>query len=257
MSMHTNLKDIGWMCHVVPLRKKKDPIPVPPISQIPNIGCHPADSTPVCEPKLTFKSTDSPYVQLSKMGGRSDLLCFRENEPYRGPPVPYCRCDWYYLEDNALEEQQKSQPTEKHTFKVPFYMTHQEFKRREELPKPIGQATPPPLPTPMKPKKCKKLPANRPGYAEYNRKMNKVGIAYTPVARSEPIRFPKSHVVERDSTNISKLLAHGYQTDYDAYRKQWREVANFYEDKQCCMEKPLVLPKKPKSLGPKGNELTC
>lgn len=244
------------MCHVVPLRKKKDPTPVPPISRIPNIGCHPDDLVPSCEPQLTFKSTDSPYVQLCKMGGRADLLCFRENEPYRGPPVPYCRCDWYYLEDNALEEQQKPPSTEKYAFKVPCYMTHTEFKRPEELPKPIGQSTPPPLPPPTKTKRCGKLPTNRPGYAEYNKKMTKVGIAYHPVIHSDPIRFPKSQVSNCDPTNISQLLAHGYQKDYDAYRKQWYEVANFYKDKKCCMEKPLVLPKKSKSLGPKGNDLT-
>ncbi|VDP92434.1 unnamed protein product [Echinostoma caproni] len=179
------------MCHAVPLRKKQQPIIVPPISQIPNIGCSPEDNAPVVEEHSIFKSTDTPYIQLAKMGGRADLLCFKENEPYRGPPVPYCRCDWYYLEDNALEEKQNAKPAEKYVFKVPFYMTHQECKRPEEVTKPIVQSTPPKLSPQVKPKKCGKLSSHRPGYADYNRKMNKIGIAYKPQVHSEPIRFPK------------------------------------------------------------------
>lgn len=179
------------MCHTVPLRKNKVPAFMPPISQIPTIGCSPEDIQPKCVPTQMFKSTDTPYIQLAKMGGRADLLCFKENQPSRGEPLPTCRCDWYYLEDNANEmlAQAKEQP--KHEFKVPFYMTDQVHKSEKDLPKPIVQSTPPPLSVPRKPKKCGKLPAHRPGYADYNKKLQKINIPYNPPVHNTPVRFPK------------------------------------------------------------------
>ncbi|KAF7260146.1 hypothetical protein EG68_02608 [Paragonimus skrjabini miyazakii] len=254
--MQTNLKDVGWMCHVVPLRKQKEPAFMPAISQIPNIGCMPEEAVPKSEFPSIFKSTDSSYTRLAKMGGRPDLLCFKENEPNRGPPLPYCRCDWFYLEDNAQEDMDKAEPAEKHVFKVPFYMTHTEYKPTETVTKPIVQSTPPVITTQRKPKKCGRLPAHRPGYADYNRKPNKIGIAYSPPVQSEPIRFPKRDVTKCDPTTLPKVLANAYQADYDEYRKQWREVNNYYKDKDCCLQK-LELPKsKKRPKGPIGNELT-
>ncbi|CAL8070719.1 unnamed protein product [Calicophoron daubneyi] len=255
--MQTNLKDIGWMCHVVPLRKKKEPAFMPPLSQIPVLGCMPEDSLPKCEPKSNFKPTDSPYIQLSKMGGRADLLCFKENEPDKGPPVPYCRCDWFYLEDNAQDEKNKAPPPEKHVFKVPFYMTHQDCKHSEEITKPITQTSPPQLPPPRKPKKCGKLPPHRPGYADYNRKVPKVHIAYAPPVHNDPVRFPKRDVTECDPTVMPKLLAHAYVADYEKYRKQWDEVANYYRNTDICKETRYRDKPRRKSLGPKGNDLTA
>ncbi|CAH8665780.1 unnamed protein product [Schistosoma rodhaini] len=124
MSVQTNLKDVGWMCHVIPLKKNKVQQLAPPISQIPNIGFMPEESSHEKKHTMYFKSTDSPYIRLSKMGGKPDLLCFRENEYNSGPPVPYCRCEWFYLEDNALERKQNIEPEPtKYVFKVPFYMS--------------------------------------------------------------------------------------------------------------------------------------
>ncbi|VDP70273.1 unnamed protein product [Schistosoma curassoni] len=124
MSVQTNLKDVGWMCHVIPLRKNKVQQLSPPISQIPSIGFMPEESIHEKKHTMYLKSTDSPYVRLSKMGGKRDLLCFRENEYKSGAPVPYSRCEWYYLEDNALELKQNIRPkSTRYVFKVPFYMS--------------------------------------------------------------------------------------------------------------------------------------
>ncbi|CAI2736892.1 unnamed protein product [Dicrocoelium dendriticum] len=253
--MYANLKDVGWMYHGVPFCKKKGPVFVPPISQIPDIGCMPEEAYPKCEPQTIFKSTDSPYIRLAKMGGRPDLLCFKENEPYKGPAAPYCRCDWYYLEDNKQEDAENAQPQKKHVFKVPFYMTHPENKKPEVLTKPIVQSTPPELPPPRKAVKCRKLPPHRPGYADYNRKPTKIGIAYKPPVLSTPVTFPKRDVQECDPTTMPKLMANAYKSDYDEYRKQWKEVFNYYKDKDECKqtyERAKSKPK-PRSQQPKRN----
>ncbi|CAH8585064.1 unnamed protein product [Schistosoma turkestanicum] len=124
MSTRINLKDVGWMCHVIPLKKKEVYQVPPPISQIPGIGFMSEESDAQKKHTMYFRSTDSPFVRLSKMGGRPDLLCFRENEHNSGAPVPYYRCEWYYLEDNALELKQNVEPEHKqYVFKVPFYMS--------------------------------------------------------------------------------------------------------------------------------------
>ncbi|CAH8870321.1 unnamed protein product [Trichobilharzia szidati] len=256
MSMQTNLKDVGWMCHVVPLRKNKAPQPAPPISQIPSIGFMPEDAYPEKKHTMYFKSTDSPYVQLSKMGGRPDLLCFKENERNRGPPTPYCRCEWYYLEDNALEDKQNRKEESKHVFKVPFYMSDISVcpTKKKEITKPIVSSTPPPLQKPKKLKKCCKLPSHRIGYAEYNRKPTKISIAKYVRDPALPIVFPKSDVTKCNPTNFSKLLAHEYTSDYDFYQKQWKEVKNYYKSKG----DPCVLknsPFKKTTLGPVGNDV--
>ncbi|CAH8657241.1 unnamed protein product [Heterobilharzia americana] len=191
--MQANLKDIGWMYHVVPLRKNKVPQEVPPISQIPNIGFMLEDAYPEKKHAMYFKSTDSPYVQLSKMGGRPDLLCFKENERNRGPPIPYCRCEWYYLEDNALEDNQNATTGPKHVFKAPFYMLDSSVCSTSEngITKPIVSTEPPSISTPKKTNKFDNLPSRRPGYAEDNRKPSKVSIAKYAQDQNEPVRFPK------------------------------------------------------------------
>lgn len=235
--MNTNLKDIGWMCHVTPLRKHKTPAFMPPISQIPEIGGMPEEPSSICQQKITFKSTDSPYVQLCKLGGRADLLCFKENQPNKGSALPYCRCDWYYLEDNAKEDRETAKPVENHVFKVPFYMTHGECKQPESLTKPIVETVPPPVQGARKSAKCGKLPPHRPGYADYNKKLNKIKIEYSPPEHKETVHFPKYDVAECDPTTMPKLLANAYRSDYDSYRKQWQEIERLYKDKDCCLDK--------------------
>ena len=41
---------------------------------------------------------------MAKMGGREDLLRHREPKPKAKEAVPYPRSDWYYLEDNKMED---------------------------------------------------------------------------------------------------------------------------------------------------------
>ena len=55
-----------------------------------------------------IKDTDSPYVVLAKEGGRKDLLVFKESKPRSKEAKGYPKVDWYYLEDNRQEDQEKA-----------------------------------------------------------------------------------------------------------------------------------------------------
>ena len=44
---------------------------------------------------------------MAKTGGRPDLLRYRSPKPKPDEPVGYPRVDWFYLDDNAMEDQEK------------------------------------------------------------------------------------------------------------------------------------------------------
>ena len=56
-----------------------------------------------------FFSPDTKYVRMAKMGGREDLLRHRDPKPKPKEAVPYPRNDWFYLEDNKMEENSTDQ----------------------------------------------------------------------------------------------------------------------------------------------------
>ncbi|VDN39848.1 unnamed protein product [Dibothriocephalus latus] len=186
--MRQSKRDVGWFCHEVPLRKHTGPAPAPPISQIPLMGLmpEPKEGPPEVLPK--FRPTDTPYIQLSRMGGRKDLLCFRENPPDRGYVEMPPRCQWFYLEDNNLADQTGREKKEPYVFKVPCYMTSMSRPTAKPPSPPLQEA--PPLPKKNKIKKGK-LPDQRPGYAEYNKRLNKVGIARREYVTPSCVGFPK------------------------------------------------------------------
>ncbi|KAL7058525.1 hypothetical protein AAHC03_016683 [Spirometra sp. Aus1] len=233
--MRQSKRDVGWFCHEVPLRKHTGPAPAPPISQIPLLGLmpEPKEEPPSLMPK--FRPTDTPYIQLSRMGGRKDLLCFRENPPDRGYVEMPPRCQWFYLEDNSLDHANKeTEKKEEYVFKVPCYMT--------SMPPASGKPpSPPPREISPLPKKNKlkkgKLPDSRPGYAEYNKRLNKVGIARREYVNASCVGFPKKKLNDQPNS-MAELLAHKYTEDYDEYRKQWREVDNLMKPRASC--KPVV-----------------
>ncbi|CAI9716920.1 Hypothetical predicted protein [Octopus vulgaris] len=68
-----------------------------------------------------FKDSDSKYVRLAKERGVKDLL---KHEETAGKPdaVPYNRVNWFYLEDNAVEDAQKKKSVN-WTFGAPEYMS--------------------------------------------------------------------------------------------------------------------------------------
>lgn len=132
-----NMKEVGWMYHSPPLKQVKEEVPYPPASQIPMLGVQ--EELPPMEPKeMIFKDTDTPYIMLAKQNGRQDLLRFREWCPENHKDTRKkvsnqgaARCDWFYLEDNALEDAENKRAQEEsqgaYAFTLPDYMVHRPF----------------------------------------------------------------------------------------------------------------------------------
>ncbi|KAK3083152.1 hypothetical protein FSP39_015185 [Pinctada imbricata] len=127
MATSRKINECGWFYHAPAKRQSKEPIPVPVTSQIPGLNYElPYEEEPQ---KLLFKDTDTKYVRLAKQGGRQNLLQHKENPDYRQKPiVNYPRSEWFYLEDNALEDAQSKEKESPYQFMVPEYMVHDTFK---------------------------------------------------------------------------------------------------------------------------------
>lgn len=147
--------------------------PAPPISSIPLIGLQPEDPNANTQLRTygKFRSTDTPLVRLQKMGGRRDLLCFRENEPRKDPPKETSVCE---PQDHANDKS----PCHDYVFKVPAYMLHMPCKPKPSEPLITPKIVSSPCPTLPKTRaiRMKKtrgkpwnLPSSRPGYSEYNK----------------------------------------------------------------------------------------
>lgn len=54
--------------------------------------------------------SDTNYIRLAKMGGREDLLRHREPKAKSNEAKGYPRNEWFYLEDNMMEENNAAQP---------------------------------------------------------------------------------------------------------------------------------------------------
>ncbi|PVD39097.1 hypothetical protein C0Q70_01725 [Pomacea canaliculata] len=118
--------EAGWFYHA-PTKKETDyqPVGAPPPSQIPGLGQ--MEEFEQEKPKeLVFRETDTKYIRLAKMGGRKDLLTINSNSANTSEPVSYPRCDWFYLEDNALEDKPKED--KKWEFLLPEYMVHHAYQ---------------------------------------------------------------------------------------------------------------------------------
>lgn len=121
------LAEQGWFYHAPAKPKPRTgPVPVPPISQIPilgNMAYPPGDDCP----QMWFKSTDSDYVRLAKMGGRANLLQMHDPPPKSDKPVGYPRCEWFY-DSQYTDPTQSTLPQEPYEFMLPDYMVHNAVK---------------------------------------------------------------------------------------------------------------------------------
>lgn len=126
MAVHQKLSEIGWFYHAPEPPRKSASAGIPLASQIP--GLNDLSSIPIDDaPKPLFRDTDTKYIRMAKMGGREDLLRHRDPKPKSTEAKPYPRSDWFYLEDNKLEDEstESSKPWE---FRLPEYMVHDEHK---------------------------------------------------------------------------------------------------------------------------------
>lgn len=118
---------IGWMYHAPANRENAEPVDYPHASQIPGLGTGPPTQEELNElekRKVTvINENDSQYIQLAKQGGHPNLLYIKENKRNDRPPKDYPKCDWFYLEDNRIEDDENKK-NESHKFYVPDYMCH-------------------------------------------------------------------------------------------------------------------------------------
>ncbi|VDN14595.1 unnamed protein product [Dibothriocephalus latus] len=175
-----------------------------------------------------YRPAQTNLVRVARIGGRQDLLCFREKEPIRELPQPPPRCQWPYLLQHHLNDLAREAAREDYTYRLPAYIEKKPI-RYQKLPTKIPQTSPPPLP-----KKIRwipgKLPEDRAGYTDYNKRLHKT--EYSGLA------FPDLKELSDQPESMAALLSQKYTSDYDEYRKQWREVKHLMQPRSTC--KPIA-----------------
>lgn len=95
---------VGWFYHAPPRSNERtEPVGAPPLSQIPGLS-NLSHLPPEEKKQMWFKDSDTAYIQLAKQGGRRGLLCMRTPEPPSDKPVGYPRADWYYDNNDAINQ---------------------------------------------------------------------------------------------------------------------------------------------------------
>ncbi|XP_064646918.1 uncharacterized protein C7orf57-like [Lineus longissimus] len=132
--MNQKPQEIGWMYHMAPKsRVDDDPESYPPPSQIPGLNGEEIIQDENEGVRGWIKDTDSKYIRLAKQGGRPDLLRFKENFSHSKEPRGYPRCEWFYIEDNKMDDAQQGIGQEDQSQgrpyvpKLPEYMVHEAY----------------------------------------------------------------------------------------------------------------------------------
>lgn len=93
----SNPADSVWFVHAPTKPQPKDTpaLDTAPTSQIPYLnGVMDTEYDKTKESEIWFKETDSPFIRLSKVGGRQDLLIHKSKAPSK-EPVGYPQPDWW------------------------------------------------------------------------------------------------------------------------------------------------------------------
>ena len=95
-----------WFVHAPLKKEKRDIVLTNPPSNIPYLNgvLDQKSSESKAPPTIWFKSTDSDFIRLSKMGGRPDLLIHKPPQR-QNDPVDYPRAAWW---TDMLTEVEKS-----------------------------------------------------------------------------------------------------------------------------------------------------
>lgn len=146
-AMNQKPNEAGWFYQAPARKVYREPVLAPPPSQIPGLG----DIEPLqpdVPKEMYFKETDTKYVRLAKMGGRKDLLAIKPNPNEKKEPVPYPRSEWFYLEDNAMEDEKLKKPQDPWKFLLPEYMVHEAYGSttvdgsQRDIAAPVGNTVP-------------------------------------------------------------------------------------------------------------------
>ncbi|XP_050418316.2 uncharacterized protein C7orf57 [Patella vulgata] len=129
MATNKNINECGWFYHAPAKRNTKstEPVDTPYISQIPGLSEIPQEEFTTDPHKLYFKETDTKFVRMAKQGGRKDLLVFREPSGPSKEAKGYPRVDWFYLQDNAMEDAENEGEKKPWEFLLPEYMVHDSY----------------------------------------------------------------------------------------------------------------------------------
>lgn len=132
-----NPADTVWFVHA-PAKNEKRPIKeTAPSSQIPYLnGVQDTAEDLTKQSEMWFKETDSPFIRLSKIGGRQDLLVHK-TKALSKDPVGYPQPDWW---TDMLIDVNNPQPKEEgygHVFEVPAWFAHQHKVYDQQKVKPV------------------------------------------------------------------------------------------------------------------------
>lgn len=247
MATTTNIKDAGWFCHAPNKQKPAMDFALPPTSQIPGLSEFPENYPPAEPRKNIFRDTDTKYITLCKMGGRSDLLRIPSPKERPVEAKAYPTVDWFYLEDIRKEEQEKKLAEQNgyhYQPLLPDYMVHKEYAPKGDSAYQRGrnllskddttvfqregyQAT----------DKTMKIQEARPsGYGVRNEKGKDKHVSGPPMPKYERAKGPTSELdadkpkvrtmkmpKEEDKPLMSKILSFGYQRDWENEHDQWQK----------------------------------
>lgn len=245
MTTTQNPNEAGWFYHAPARRVNAEPVLYPPMSQVPGLS---EDNGEPEEPiRPLFRDTDTKYIRLAKQGGRQNLLYMKENSSDKRDPVLYPRNEWFYLEDNRIDdEEEKKKNKIDYDFLRPEYMVHEtnssdrqtEYERPGRGPiafdklsaferEPGHRAT----------DKTVRLPELRkPGYGVRSGKPLRVPKTMVtdkkkpPTAQTDPgkgphpLRYlPMPTSQDEEKPKMSKILSYGYERDWHNQLTNWQD----------------------------------
>lgn len=241
MSVNPNLNEAGWFYHAPARKQSNEAVLYPAMSQIP--GLSEDDGAPDEPIRPLFRDTDTKYIRLAKQGGRANLLQIKENSTEKREAQLYPRNDWFYLEDNAMEDEAEKKKNQiDYDFLRPEYMVHEPYKpdgnavyqrpgrgpiahdKLSVFEREPGSAT----------DKTVKLPEmKKPGYGVRSGKplrqprIQKPHSANTdPGKGPRPLKYLPMPITDvEDKPKMNKIL--GY-----AYEREWQDQLKTWHDKQ-------------------------
>ncbi|KAK6961246.1 hypothetical protein BgiMline_033939 [Biomphalaria glabrata] len=284
MPLSQNAKECGWFYHAPTKKNVGAPkLDYPAPSNIPGLGFDdPVDVENQHCKEMVFKETDTHYIRLAKMGGRKDLLSFKsDNERQKSAgPRGYPRNDWFYLEDNRMQDEYERGNEEKKSwqFLLPDYMVHQSYKPSFEEPDSRPTRSAAPFYTEVNcgieegrhatDKTVKIQEPRKPGFGV--RLEKPAATAQKPPPRDKITKPKDSETLQgerkkqnlivmptekEEPTNMQKLLSGDYEKEW--YSKlaqmQYKEQANLMKDAPNSNDPQMVLSEKISSANHRRN----
>ncbi|XP_052812286.1 uncharacterized protein C7orf57 homolog isoform X2 [Mya arenaria] len=240
MTTNQNVNEAGWFYHAPARRRSLEPVGYPAMSQIP--GLAEDEGPPEEPPRSLFRETDTKYVRLAKQGGRQNLLMMKENSGEKKPAAYYPRNEWFYLADNAMEDEAEKKKNEiEYDFLRPEYMVHEAYKQEP------GHLYERPARGPISHDKLSvferdggkrvtdktvRLPeVRKPGYGVRSGKPLRMPKHKPQSADTEPGRGPKplrylpmpGSANNKEKPKMSKIIGYAYEREWQDEHRKWQD----------------------------------